>query len=128
MKKQEFNSLLSIDTFDKFIRQVEYTEQLLKKHNDSLNIYTAHDLNEKYLRRLQIKKTFHFPLSNPQKYRFVITMASILRKNYLSVNDINYINKNIYLFYKAYRQQIAIDEQQLNYFESVIFGDNELNV
>ena len=128
MKKQEFNSLLSIDTFEKFRRQIDETEQLLIQHNNSLSIYEANDLNEKYLRRLKIKQTFHFPLSNPQKYRFIITMATILHKNYLSTNDIDCINRNISQFYKAYRKQIEIDEQQLNYFESVIFGDNDLSL
>ena len=128
MKKHEFNSLLTIDTFDKFKRQVDETEQLLIQHNNSLSIYQANDFNEKYLRRLKIKQTFHLPLSNPQKYRFIITMATILHKNYLSINDIDYINRNISQFYKAYRKQIEIDEQHLNYFESVIFDDNDLSL
>lgn len=122
MKKQEFNSFLTIDTFDKFIHQVDETMELLQANNNRLSIYDAQELNDKYMRRINIKKQFHLPLSNPQKYRFVITLASILKKNYLTVNDIDYINRNISQFYKAYQKQIQIDNQQLSYFESLIFN------
>ena len=102
--------------------------ELLQHSGKCLTIYDAQELNDKYMRRINIKKSFHLPLSNPQKYRFIITMATLLKKNYLTVNDIDYINRNISYFYKEYQKQIAIDEKQLSYFESLIFAENDLDL
>lgn len=124
MTKQEYKKLLTIDTINKFSNQLDYTLQVLQQHKDCLDVYKADELNEKHLRRLKIKQTFHFSLDNPQKYRFILTLASILKQNSISVEDVLFIKKNLYKYYKLYQYQTHLDNQHLNYFESLIFNNN----